>query len=228
MLRLLFALFIMLTLSACSTIRSTKLLAPGWFGFTQISHNVYVDDEMPEDQQQDILKTLSFAKKRVSTFFDGLQGSPKVFACSTEECFISHGGISAKGKAYGSSMLLLSPRGLNVVIMAHELSHIELSYRIGTIRTARTIPAWFNEGLAVLVSEDPRYTEQAWLEATDYGRKAPDLDDIGGMLGQGSWLLSYGTARRKVDSWYRQAGHTGLKRLIQEIKDGNDFNESLN
>ena len=67
-------------------------------------------------------------------------------------------------------MLLLSPRGLDMVMAAHELSHIELHNRVGVFRSWRETPGWFDGGFAVLVSEDPRYTEGAWLQATDNGR----------------------------------------------------------
>ena len=217
-----------LGLSGCSTIRSAKLYAPTWFGFTKISEGVYVDNEMSPANQQEFLKTLGIAKNRVSAFFGDIVVSPEVFACSTEECFISHGGVTAKGKAYGESMLLLSPRGLDVVIASHELTHIELHHRIGVFRSWREIPSWFDEGLAVLVSEDPRYTEKAWLQATNNGQNVPELKDIGKMLRSGDWQLSYGTARRAVGLWYLHAGHAGLEHLITEVKSGNEFDSVFN
>lgn len=206
------------------------MFAPGWFGFSEISEGVYVDDQMSSGQRQELLKTLSMAKGRVSAFFGDIKGSPKVFACSTEECFVSHGGVTAKGKAYGDSMLLLSPRGLDVVIVAHELTHIELHNRIGAFRSLRVIPTWFDEGLAVLVSEDPRYTEEAWLQGTGQGRNAPELKAIGKttLLGNDNWQLSYGTARRAVGEWYLHAGRAGLARLIAEVRDGKDFDFVFN
>ena len=228
MVRTLLIFFIILVLSGCTTIRSTKLFAPTWFGFTAISEGVYVDNKMSTDQRQEFLKTLSLAKERVSAFFGHIKGTPKVFACATEECYVSHGGTTDKGKAYGASMLLLSPRGLNAVIASHELTHIELHSRVGAFRSWRAIPPWFDEGLAVLVSEDPRYTEDAWLKATDNGCNAPNLENIGEMLGKGDWLLSYGTARREVGAWYLHAGRAGLERLIAEVKNGSDFNSAFN
>jgi hypothetical protein len=205
-------------------------LVPSWFGFAEISEGVYADDQMSLGQRQEFLKTLSLAKERVSVFFGSTQASSKVFACSTEECFISHGGVTAKGKAYGDSMLLLSPRGLNVTIAAHELTHIELHNRVGAFRSWREIPVWFDEGLAVLVSEDSRYTEEAWLKATDNGRNAPELKAIGKAtpLGNDNWQFSYGTARRAVGKWYLQAGRGGLATLITNLKGGKDFDFAFN
>jgi hypothetical protein len=51
--------------------------------------------------------------------------------------------------------VMLSPRGIDAVIAAHELAHVELHERLGS--HAGHVPQWFDEGLAVLVSDDPRY-----------------------------------------------------------------------
>jgi hypothetical protein len=214
--------------SGCSTVRSTKLYMPGWFGFSEISEGVYVDNQMPPVQRQEFLNTLSLAKNRVSVFFGGIEGSPKVFACSSEECYVGHGGGTDKGKAYGDSMLLLSPRGLDAVIASHELTHIELHHRIGAFKSWRAVPPWFDEGLAVLVSEDPRFTDEAWLKATDNGHNVPELKDIGKMLGRSDRQLSYGTAKREVSKWYQRAGRKGLVQLIAEVKAGKDFDSAFN
>lgn len=225
----LLAIALLLCLTGCSTVRSAKLFAPSWFGFSEINKGVYVDDQMPSNQRQEFLKTLSLAKERVSVFFGGIEESAEVFACSTEECFVSHGGVvPQKGKAYGKSMLLLSPTGLDAVITSHELTHIELHGRVGAFRSWYAIPPWFDEGLAVLVSEDPRYTEEAWLKATENGRNVPELKAIGKStpLG-GNWLLGYGTSRRAVGEWYARVGHTGLTHLIAEMKGGKDFDSTF-
>lgn len=214
-------------MSGCSSVRSAKLYAPSWFGFSEISDGVYVDNQMSDSQRQEFLKTLSLSKGRVSTFFGVLTGAPKVFACSSEECYVEHGGGTDKGRAYGESMLLLSPRGLNTVITSHELTHIELHHRIGSFRSWHNIPSWFDEGLAVLVSEDPRYSDEAWLKLTNNGLNAPELKNIGKMLGRGEWLLAYGTARHEVGGWYRRVGPSGLALLIADVRNGKDFDSEF-
>lgn len=83
---------------------------------------------------------------------------PVVLVCRTESCFrrLAEGLDLAKAVSYMDRALILSPRGVNVVIMSHELTHIEFHHRIGIAGEAH-IPAWFDEGLATLVSDDPRY-----------------------------------------------------------------------
>ena len=184
---------------------------------------------MPASQRIEVIQTVRSAQTRVSQFFGGLKGHPKIFACSTETCFVANKfGATPKGQAYGSASLMLSPRGQDVVIISHELTHIELHTRIGAFRSWRAVPSWFDEGLAVLVSEDPRYTEDAWRRETDNGRNAPALEKIGGMLGSGDWLLSYGTARHAVGAWYCDVGHAGLMQLIAKVESGENFDTAFN
>jgi hypothetical protein len=66
------------------------------------------------------------------------------------------------------------------------------------------------------------------LSATADGGQAPRLEDIGRLLGNGDWLVSYGTARRAVGDWYRRAGRAGLENLIAEVRSGNDFDAAIN
>lgn len=217
-----------LSISGCGAIRSTKLYVPTWFGFVEITKGIYVDEKMSSTQRDDVLKIVRESKARVASFFGEIEGRPIILACSTEKCFTSNGGVSARAKAYGSSMILLSPRGLGVVFVSHELTHIELHTRIGAFRSWRSIPEWFDEGLAVLVSEDPRYTDNKWVKATENGRLAPELKSIGKTVPLGGdWQMGYGTSRHAVGKWYANAGRSGLLQLIVKVKSGNDFDTVL-
>jgi hypothetical protein len=218
-------LFLTGALTACDKVRNFTLLVPSWSGFEKIADHVWVDNQMPPPQREEFIDILNSARQRARHFIGDLQGNANIFACSTEACYRDAGGGSSKGIALGDAALLLSPRGLDVVILCHELVHIELHHRIGVLRSANTIPSWFDEGLAVLISEDPRYSESAWLDATSNGRKIPSLNDISRLLGNGEWLISYGTARREVGLWYRTVGGAGLARLINQVRDGAPFEQ---
>lgn len=218
-----FLLWMVILITGCGKIQTAKLFAPTWFGFVEISEGVFVDESMPSSQRASLLGTLQAAKGRVSAFFGRLKGKPNIFACSTEECFVSNGGITARGNAFGSSMVLLSPRGLDGVTLSHELTHVELSSRVGDFQTWRAIPPWFDEGLAVLVSQDPRYVAERWLRATENGRRAPQLMSLGDAVPWRNWQMSYGTARHAVGEWYSRVGSKGLLHLIRELKRGKEF-----
>src|SRR5438477_353568 len=63
------------------------------------------------------------------------------------------------GQTLGISFLdwviVLSPHVRDGVAITHELTHVELHNRLGPKMFA--VPAWFDEGLAVNVSDDPHY-----------------------------------------------------------------------
>ncbi|TQM14940.1 hypothetical protein [Pseudonocardia kunmingensis] len=89
----------------------------------------------------------------VAEFFGGLRSDPAFLACLTDACYTRIGGGGERGIAVLNRTVMLSPRGIDPVIAAHELTHVELHARLGTA----SVPQWFDEGLAVLVSDDPRY-----------------------------------------------------------------------
>lgn len=224
-----------LILSGCSSVaytstrRAAHAIAPTWFGFVKISDHVYVNQAMPQPERVKVLKAVSAAKARVARFFGRRLSHPKILVCSTERCFVpNREGPTPKGLEYGISAVLVSPHGLNVTILSHELTHAELHDRVGLLRTLQSIPHWFDEGLAVLVSRDSRYSRAAWCRATDGGRRAPTLQDIDRVIYHEPWLLGYGTARARVGAWYARVGRTGLDRLIREVRNGTDFHSAFN
>lgn len=221
-------LLVVLALAGCGRARTGRLFAATWFGFVEIADGIYADEPMPIAQRDQLINTVQTARGRVSGFFGRLKGKPDIFACSTETCFVSNGGTTAQGNAFGASMVLLSPRGLDVVTIAHELSHIELYSRVGPFRAWQVIPPWFDEGLAVLVSQDPEYTTERWLVATENGRKVPALQGLGRVVPWRNSQLSYGTAKRAVEAWYSRVGAKGLAHLVRKLKEGKDFDTVFN
>jgi len=134
------------------------------------------------------------------------------------------GGIGLDTTFFGDRVLL-SPDGVSSIKVSHEFSHVELATRVGAVRALFNVPQWFDEGLAVLVSEDPNFTEARWLVATENAARAPALDQLKTLRG---WLavnkdLSYGTARHEVARWYARAGRTGLDRLFSALRAGETF-----
>lgn len=136
---------------------------PGCFSFERIADGVYVDAEMPADQRSELRASLAGASASVSSFFVELRRMPRIVACASERCDKALGGRGARAVTYSSvgfSVLRLSPRGLDRMIVTHELAHVQVHARIGVLNQIRgTVPAWFDEGLAVVVSQDDRYVK---------------------------------------------------------------------
>ncbi len=226
-------LAVLLLLPACAEIRSVRLYDPAASGLEPAGPDVYVDPAMTALQREAFAADLAAGRRRAAEFYGGLAAAPKVVACASMACYRRFGGIARKG-VFRNGTILLSPEGLSPVAVAHEWSHAELAARVGWLRTWWRVPQWFDEGIAVVASRDPRYTEEAWRSATDNGAKAPALSSLESLRG---WLratgkdgetrqLSYGTARHEVARWYAAAGPAGLRELIANLKHGADFRES--
>jgi len=129
---------------------------PACFGFVRVNDRIFVNAEMTEVQRAGIEADYAIAVQRVGQFYRSFAHRPVVLACSTAKCDRRLGGRGAAARAFGSTFIHVSPRGINAVILAHEFSHIELHARVG-LRRLSSFPAWFDEGLAVIVSDDARY-----------------------------------------------------------------------
>ena len=92
-----------------------------------------------------------------------------VYVFATPKSFSKYSGISdkARGASVGSKVFLSGmlkdmPEEVYGMI-GHELSHVQLSQRLGIISFNTTLPRWFREGLAIYVSDGggaPRYYRQ--------------------------------------------------------------------
>jgi hypothetical protein len=128
---------------------------PGCYGLRQVRPGLYVEPGQPTARERQIVKVIDEAERRVAAFYAGRRSAPDVLVCLTAACYERIGGGRERGIAVLNRAVMLSPDGIDPVIAAHELSHVELHTRLGS--GARAIPQWFDEGLAVVVSDDTRY-----------------------------------------------------------------------
>jgi len=209
-----------------------RLYFPAASGLETVRPGFYADPAMPAPQREALAADVEEGRRRAAEFYGGLVSSPTVVACASMACYRRFGGIGPKAVSRNGA-LLLSPEGLTPVIVGHEWSHAELAARVGQLRMWRSVPQWFDEGIAVLSSRDPRYKEDSWRAATDNGTNVPPLSALETLRG---WLrvtgkdgktrqLSYGTARHEVAGWYAVAGPEGLRALIEGLRNGDDFRE---
>jgi hypothetical protein len=117
---------------------------------------VYADGAATPEQRRQVLDLVAAARQRVRDFLGETRSSPRVLVCLSADCYGRIGGGGEKGQTLRDRVVALSPGGADVVIASHELVHAEMFRRLGSSRYDR-VPRWFHEGLAVLVSDDPRY-----------------------------------------------------------------------
>jgi hypothetical protein len=216
--------------------RAVKLLAPTWFGLEPIATGVYVDKATPAGQREQILAMVAQAREQLARYYGDVTTAPEFFFCSSEACFQSFGGTTQGGMTYGHYASLLSPRGRSMPIVAHEWSHAEFNSRLGFWAWLHT-PQWFDDGLAVTVSEEPRHSESVYQEALQAGASPPPLSELESMrqwsravrkyrdpkLNPGNRALVYATAGHEVRSWFQQARTPGLLKFCAEMRSGANF-----
>jgi hypothetical protein len=133
----------------------SAMACPRCYGLTPLTSNVYIEATSTARVRHQAWTDLAAATEQIRQFYGGTESSPRILLCRTERCYHSIGGGGEKGQALRNWALILSPAGMNPVIAAHELEHVEFHQRLGAQRGK--VPHWFDEGLAVLVSNDPRY-----------------------------------------------------------------------
>jgi hypothetical protein len=207
------------------------IACPQCYGFESLEPGVFVDRSMSAAQRGQTEAFIDSARDRVRTFYGALSRSPRILICSTEACYQRIGGGISHGMAMLDIALFLSPRGANTVIAAHELSHIELHSRLGRLKTyRRDIPQWFDEGVAVVVSDDPRYLAKEG--AADRCLASPDGDlptQRAAWVERASDGNLYAKAACRVSRWMAAKGGPGaVTRLVGAVANGTDFNTAYN
>lgn len=216
-------------------LRLVKLLAPGMFSMVDIGDGLHVDPTMTVEQRTALRAARQAAAEQLHEVFPEVITAPPIIACATEECFRSFGGGRQRGLAFGDWVILLSPRGLTQPILTHELCHVELHAWLGTWKSLTMIPRWFDEGLAVVVSQEPTHSETVWEDIVHRNLPRPTLAELTSF---GDWdravrryggtqpdapKVVYATVSHELRRWYAKTGPAGLGQLIAEIQAGQEF-----
>jgi hypothetical protein len=191
-------------------------ICPGCFGLTGVSDHVYSERGLTAAQKDQLAGLAVDARRRVELFYGVRESEPRLLACFTEKCYDRIGGGGEKGVAVVNRAVMLSPRGLDEVIASHEMAHVELHQRLDA-----EVPQWFDEGLAVVVSDDPRYlgehcripfdgllpeTLSAWLAAAGADQQV------------------YSQAACRVQRWLAaNGGRDAVLALIERMNAGAEF-----
>jgi len=226
--------------TGCSFVNKLKvlILSASVNNMKEIALNVYIDEDMNITQQKHLLVQILQAKEYVSDIYGETISTPMIYACSTKECTKTLG-IGAR--AYNMyNHIALSPKALSVALISHEWSHAELYKRVGGFFNWRKIPAWFDEGLAVVVSKnEPRHNKRSWQKIQDEHIPYPSIDELVTThqwidathkyqegLNNDEIVVTYAVAGNIVSEWYKKVGTKGLNELFEDIKNGSSFDEA--
>lgn len=195
---------------------------PTCYGMEELQPDLYVERNLSADRHQQVVDFADAARRLIHDFYGSRDSSPRILACTTETCYRRIGGGRERGVAVLNRAIILSPRGLDPVIASHEMSHVELHHRLGW--RSEGVPQWFDEGLAVVVSNDPRYLGPS-----------PDRCkvDADGALPETlhQWLDAaradeqvYARSACRVVRWMdANGGPAAVRKLIEQLNSGNKF-----
>jgi hypothetical protein len=203
------------------------IACPQCYGFRPVSVNLWAERLNAIDEAR-LTTIVEDARQDLSSFFGGLVGSPRVLVCTDDACFRRLGGGGARAITILDVGLIVSPRGVDPVIVRHELSHAELHAELGFLKTIDgAVPQWFDEGLAVNVSDDPRYlapvgSDRCLVEPTG---ELP-ADRHAWIQGAQNDLL-YAKAACIVSRWLGDAkGPERVRSLVRALNAGQPFETS--
>nr|WP_221381466.1 hypothetical protein [Actinoplanes polyasparticus] len=192
---------------------------PGCYGLTRVHDGLWSERGLTTAQKDQLTTLAADARRRVAEFYGGRESDPRLVACFTDDCYDRVGGGGEKGIAVLNRAVMLSPRGLDAVIASHEMSHVELHERLDA-----EVPQWFDEGLAVVVSADPRYLGE---------HCAGPVDDAPLPATLPAWLSAagadqqvYSRAGCRVSRWLdTHGGPAAALKLIDGLNRGEAFPE---
>ncbi len=198
---------------------------PACYGLERAGDGIYVGRDMPKDVREALAIAVARATTRVENVYGSFDARPTLLACSTSECDRRMGGRGALAVTYGSLFIMVSPLGINETILAHEFSHVQLAAWFGPIAMLRgDLPAWFNEGIAVIVSNDDRYLAPG-TTATERCRAEPKDDARISFFAWGSVSAMnqglYAQAACRVMRWLEANGGTAnFRSAIVDVAKG--------
>ena len=245
---LLTALFFVSVLNGCSTLQAGKLIAPSHFGMEQIAPDVYLETGADDASKTALVAAMLQAQQAVRQTYGSVVSRPVVHACLSESCYTEFGGRGSIAKIYGNQ-ILLSPRGRNWHFLAHEWSHAELRAR-QTISAWLDMPQWFDEGIAVAVSDAPEHSENHWQYLVASNTPRPTPEELHSLKSLNQWLAAvhnygedrnverkqrgepeirpvYSAAGHELRNWLAKAGSSGLFGLIARMNAGQDFESAF-
>jgi hypothetical protein len=204
-------------------------VCPQCFGFERLERRVYVQRGMTSEAKAEAANIIKNANERVRNFYGEQRSAARILICTSEPCYRRLRGGGSRGMAIYDRVLVLSPQGLTETIAAHELAHIELHRRVGAWKVYRdAVPTWFDEGLAVVVSDDLRYLAPAGTADRCLARTSQPLPNtLRDWLSGAHDTSLYAPAACRVHEWLTaKGGPPAAVRLAERLRAGVPFEEA--
>lgn len=199
--------------------------------FVEIDEHVYINKDYAGDRQE-LMEMIGQAKDRVNYFFGGLSFQDNtIFIIYDDENLRRKIGEDHAAIIFSFPSeiryICVSDEYLELDILAHEITHAELHARLSA-EAQKTIPTWFDEGLAMQNDYRERYSEAQWIQQTNNGENAVALEDMDTpsdfYAGEAEdRRFRYLNAKHELDVWMTAHGQHGLLELLDRLNGGADF-----
>lgn len=233
-LSIVFTVIILLIIAAVYFFQFTKagyiLSVPYRSGFQEIETNVYMNkgNSLTPEEARAITAQ---AKERVTAFFGELHCTDQtIIICDDEKITNKIGEKDTNTFLFPSQKkdyTCLSNEYFNVDVVAHEMTHAELHSYI-TADTQRSLPTWFDEGLATQNDYREKYSFENWIEKTNNGKNVTPLEemDTGAEFqcsDEDERQFHYICAKYIVKEWIDKHSVQELIELVKAVNKGEDF-----
>ena len=206
-----------------------RMSVPYRSSFEKVADNIYVNKNYSGNIKEAIQLTEE-ALERDRAFFGELQCTDTtiIIFCDNDKLLSKLGGDHDTQTSYTKkNYISVSDEYLNIDIIAHELTHAELHTRLN-VKALKSIPTWFDEGLATQNDYREQYSLEKWIEQTDNGKNTVPLED----MDTGSEFYAdpledrrfrYLNAKHEVSVWMDTHQQKGLLELLDKLNNGETF-----
>lgn len=151
--RLALLLLVVVPVVAWALVKPVRVFAPGLAGMDCAQGSpVCVEDPVRDAEARQLLADgMAFVASHVAP----VEGSPRLVFCSTQACADTFGLGQRAAVTTGTWGTVIGPRAWAPHYVRHELIHHLQGQRLGLLPRLFK-PAWWVEGMAYALSEDPR------------------------------------------------------------------------
>lgn len=136
-------------------------LCPACFGLQVTDAGIVVQSGTDAGRQAELAEMTAQAAAHVATELGQIGTRYRVIYCADPDCAARLRVDGAAGLTISTplgAVVYIAPQGAVPEILRHELAHVAIHHRAGVMASLNgRLPAWLDEGLAVIVSDDPAH-----------------------------------------------------------------------
>jgi hypothetical protein len=200
--------------------------------FRCIAPNIYVSPDTPDSIQVKLIESIRSARVRSIEMWGSLKSNSKVIYCHDSIVENKYNPTKSKSGFVISPFfhhIVIGPSGLDSNAIGHEMCHAELFERLPFpkwVYSQYVVPTWFDEGLAMQMNLEHRYSKEMWDKYSDANKElVPNLqalEDRNFFYGELQWY-NYTYSKIELARWLRVVGKNGLNKFVTEISINNFY-----